>query len=157
MMLQHIIESNLIESVDDQDEVTQSLKAWEYLKDKQHMTREVLLRTHFLIMERQWPEIAGRLRKENVQVGGYVTPHYTLVPQRLTHWLWDMSNALTPDLAAVLNYNPRAMHVSFEHIHPFRDGNGRVGRMLMWWHEVRLNQEPTLIKYDNRWSYYNWF
>jgi hypothetical protein len=28
---------------------------------------------------------------------------------------------------------------------------------LMWWHEMMQGQEPTMIKYDNRWDYYEWF
>ena len=54
---------------------------------------------------------------------------------------------------------PKDMHVRFEKIHPFVDGNGRTGRMLMWLHEYWLGREPTLIRSNeaDRHYYYQWF
>lgn len=37
------------------------------------------------------------------------------------------------------------------------DGNGRTGRMLMWWQEIQQGKEPTLITFNNRREYYDWF
>jgi hypothetical protein len=48
-------------------------------------------------------------------------------------------------------------HVSFEHLHPFRDGNGRVGRILYNWQRLKLGLPIHVIKYEDRWEYYNWF
>jgi Fic family protein len=49
---------------------------------------------------------------------------------------------------------PWVNHVGFETIHPFADGNGRTGRMLMWWQEVQAGQTPTLFKAADRQRYY---
>ena len=51
-------------------------------------------------------------------------------------------------------------HVKFEHIHPFQDGNGRVGRLVIFWQCLQSNIVPFIITDDLRLFYYrgiqNW-
>ena len=51
-------------------------------------------------------------------------------------------------------------HVNFERIHPFQDGNGRVGRLIMFWQCLQSNIVPFIITDDLRLFYYrgiqNW-
>lgn len=51
-------------------------------------------------------------------------------------------------------------HVQFERIHPFQDGNGRVGRLIMFWQCLQSNIVPFIITDDLRLFYYrgiqNW-
>jgi len=44
-------------------------------------------------------------------------------------------------------------HILFERIHPFADGNGRVGRLLMAYQAIQNNIIPPLIKNENRGQY----
>lgn len=146
---EYIRQSNYIEGVRNPEEVNQSLKAWNYLKDQRFLTLECILATHRLIM-RNFPSIGpGRLRKVNVTVGGRLCPPHSTIQYLTENWIDDMMGYRASD--------PKEMHVRFEHIHPFLDGNGRSGRMLMWWHETHLDRQPTYITYDGRWDYYNWF
>ena len=51
-------------------------------------------------------------------------------------------------------------HVKFERIHPFQDGNGRVGRLVMFWQCLQAGIVPFIITEDLRFYYYrgiqNW-
>lgn len=146
VMKQLIEQSNLIENVTDPREVTQSLKAWRYLENKQEVTNEVVLKVHSVIMDRLWHEIAGEYRRVNVQVGNRFCPSWHAVPILMDEWLLNFRKM-----------TPKQAHIEFEKVHPFRDGNGRTGRMLMWWQERSLGLEPTLIKFSERFRYYRWF
>lgn len=146
---EHIRHSNLIENVKTKSAINDSMIAWEYLSCVDELSLDVVLETHRLVMCNIWPSIAGKLRTVNVTVGGRVCPYYDQVPALLNDYLNYMGH---PEL-----HDPTKLHVEFENIHPFRDGNGRVGRLIMWWHEIKCGMEPTLIKYEDRWTYYGWF
>jgi Fic family protein len=50
-----------------------------------------------------------------------------------------------------------SLHVDYEHIHPFIDGNGRSGRLLMINHAILLGIEPWIVEYKDVQNYYNRF
>jgi Fic family protein len=147
---EHIIQSNLIEGVKDLNELPKSMKAWEYLTLTDKIITQTILDTHYLIMQELLPvEHIGTFRIRDVFVGDYKAPGAYLVPHLMQNWISDMNYYQDLD--------PKIKHVDFERIHPFIDGNGRVGRMLFWWHEMKLGLKPTLITYNKRNDYYNWF
>jgi Fic family protein len=151
-MRNHIRHSNLIEGIDDPAEDQRSLETWEWLKDKPNITYKRLMHVHRSITLKQLrDDQAGHVRTVNVKVGDFFPPAPTLVELLLREWLIDMMGWKRQD--------PKDMHVRFERIHPFVDGNGRTGRMLMWWHELKLGQEPTLIRSNeaDKHYYYQWF
>ena len=90
---------------------------------------------------------AGQYREVEVYVntptGKRMFPPHNSVPQLMCDW-WDMRHL-----------DPWPTHVSFESIHPFEDGNGRVGRMFMWMQEVCFGQPITIIRYEDRFDYYS--
>jgi Fic family protein len=75
-----------------------------------------------------------------------VTPPWSMVQGLMDNWLLDYqeSDAIT-------------MHIRFEKVHPFVDGNGRVGRMLMWWMQMHQGVPLTVILEKNKEEYYRWF
>lgn len=144
-----IRESNLIEDVDDPEEDIRSLRAWKWLQ-KQEWCWWTILELHRRIMLKQNLYIAGRLRKCDVRVGNYVAPSWKEVGLLLKNWISRSRHEKRPSYI-------KELHVDFESIHPFEDGNGRTGRMLMNWQRVRAGLEPLLIKADKRQDYYEWF
>lgn len=146
---EHLHESNLIEGIDDPAADAAMERAWRWLATWAHLDEAVVLAAHWRVTADQLGDDAGRLRRVGVMVGGRVCPPPGQVPGLLAEWLRDMHTWSQRD--------PRDMHVRFEHIHPFVDGNGRVGRLLLWLHQMWLGQPPILLRAAERHRYYEWF
>lgn len=151
-MQDHIRQSNLIENINDSAEDAQSLIAWEYISKQDHIGLPELLETHRLITLKQLDKKdAGSFRTVPVWIGGYKLMPAPFMAQQLIY------NLLMDLMQRPEEIDPKEAHVRFEHAHPFIDGNGRTGRMLMWWHELKINRKPTIIEFDKRQAYYTWF
>lgn len=154
----YIHESNLIEGYDDPEFDKQSMKAWEFLERQPTVDRAVVQTLQKTIVESQddlTPRERGNYRYIQVWVGGHQPPNALQVPELIENWLTDLNMVVTypdPD-----GSTPKDLHKMFEYIHPFVDGNGRTGRMLMWWHEIKLGKLPTLILNSKKQDYYQWF
>lgn len=155
---EHVRESNLIEGIDDPvaDEV--GWAAWLWLDGQEEIAPWTALVLHRLVTCAQLnlPErFRGAWRRHNVEVGGKaIGEHWRGVPEAMQSWCSRLSWSVSGDYATS---SPRELHVEFEQIHPFADGNGRVGRLLLWWHEDRIGQPPTLLRAAERQKYYRWF
>lgn len=155
-MLNYIHESNLIEGIDNSDFDKQGLLAWDFLKTCKKVNISTICKVqkiNTLLQKDLQPHQRGYTRsmsKVNVFIGGESAPSWWLVDDMLGNWIIDMEENM-------LEITPKEMHIRFEHIHPFVDGNGRTGRMLMWWHEIKLGKKPTIILNKNKQDYYEWF
>lgn len=155
-------ESNKIEQVYDKDSLNQAIKAWEYLKTKNKLTVDVVLETHKILMKNQplADHNKGRFRQSRVFIGNREGKPWYVVPELTHQWAEIANQTVTQkskyrkkDLEEII----KADHVSFEKIHPFIDGNGRVGRLLMLWQYIKVNL-PVKILYENsKDKYYKWF
>lgn len=151
-MDEHIRHSNLIEGINDKNEDEISKFAWAWLCQQEMINQPTLLELHRLITCRQLGTEAGKYRDVMVQVGGHIPPAPMVAQGEMYGWIKDIMENWK-------DLDPKWMHVRFEKIHPFIDGNGRTGRMLMWWHEKKLGRTPTLIRSNevDRHDYYQWF
>lgn len=150
-MMLYIRNSNLIENIDNPSEDRRSARAWNWLIDQPLISLDVLFELHSRITLKQLPrQERGNFRTVQVYVGNHTPPAPEIAKYQTTDWLWDL-------LERWENLDPKEMHIRFETIHPFIDGNGRTGRMLMWWHEMKLGKTPTLISFNERTAYYLWF
>lgn len=150
-MFDHIRNSNLIEGIDDSLQDARSMDAWDWLVTKKKVTPAVLLELHNgITIDQLSAKESGRFRTVNVTVGGRLCPAPHLAVELTYNWLADLREHWK-------TLDPKEMHIRFEKIHPFVDGNGRTGRMLMWWHEEKLGRKPTLISVEERQEYYKWF
>lgn len=148
---EHIRQSNLIENIDDRGEDRRSLKAWQYLVAQDQISQPVLLELHKMITRKQLPKSeSGSYRRVNVWVGGRQCPAPVIAHGQIYGFLMDLAEHWQ-------TLDPVEMHIRYEKIHPFVDGNGRTGRMIMWWHQIKLGQEPMIISWENRRAYYQWF
>ena len=107
---------------------------------------------HNLICRRTMPDEAGRYRTTDVKASGngYRYADSFLVPQLMTDfvdWANRKEGACHPvEFAAEAHYR-------FVTIHPFRDGNGRVARLLMNWFLLRAGFPIAVVTNDRRGSY----
>jgi Fic family protein len=120
---------------------------------REQITRETILALHSLVMEKIL-DVAGQFRKVPVYIrGANMTPPPAREVERLMReWVaWINGEGLDyePVLRAAI------AHHGFEAVHPFEDGNGRVGRLLL---NLMLMQEgypPALLLREWRVRYIN--
>jgi Fic family protein len=134
-------ESNAIERVYDDVALEDAYTAWRYLIKKEELTLISILKAHGILMKRLWPEIAGRMRMVDVRVGPRVCPSWELVYGLACEWVRKYGDANTEK-------EIEEAHVEFEKRHFFRDGNGRVGRLVFLWQYAKAGLPIKIIKAD---------
>jgi Fic family protein len=119
------------------------------LKTKEKVSKELLLKWHKGTFGETKPDIAGRFRNYLVRVGPYVAPDWRKVEELVNQLVVfvNESNLNPVELAA------RA-HYMFEKMHPFGDGNGRIGRLLMNYILWKNGYPMLIIEFKKRKSYY---
>lgn len=98
-------------------------------------------------------EIPGNWRRHNIQPfsRGMAPPDFGLISAEVAGWV-ERTNAMRNDERPVV-LRVAAAHAEFERIHPFLDGNGRTGRLLMNLLLVRLGFPPAIIRKTQRQLY----
>jgi Fic family protein len=108
---------------------------------------------HALVLSKIDEENAGQYRSLPVRIVGttHEPPPAWAVPSAMeswAEWLASASNTLAPIPLAAL------AHHKFVAIHPFIDGNGRTGRLLLNLILLRAGYPPTIITHTSRRQYY---
>jgi len=117
-------------------EVNGAIKAYEQIESYRYDKLEDLLQAHRLMTDKLLDD-AGSFRTVNVAVGGHIAPPHAQVStlmQQLFTWLEQSDEHLL--------IKSCVFHYEFEFIHPFRDGNGRIGRL---WQSVILMAHHPLF------------
>ncbi len=122
---------------------------------EQELTLEGILILHKMLISNIRDDIAGRFRVagEYVRVGSHIAPPPEEIVERLQRMLAVYHSA---HHESVLKRIAR-LHLSFEHTHPFVDGNGRIGRAINNYVLIREGFVPINIKFIDRKKYYNAF
>lgn len=97
---------------------------------------------------KQWFAVGDYKRLPN-EVGGEETIQPEKVKESMRLLLSSYNGLKQVCFDDVLDF-----HVKFERIHPFQDGNGRVGRLLMFWQCLQSGIVPFIITEDLRFYYY---
>lgn len=98
-------------------------------------------------------EHAGDFRRRDIMPfpSGMTPPPWTEVPALVDEWL-DVVSA-PPDAGEHSIVRLARVHAGFERVHPFRDGNGRVGRLVLNLLLVRSGFAPAIIRKQERSRY----
>lgn len=145
-------ESNAIEGVFGDEALDDSLKAWKFIEAKSRIAVKDVLELHRILMIRQPLEekYKGHLRDIDVYVGRWKAMRPNLLRSVLGDWCARASDYRE-------KRDDKKMHVLYEKIHPFVDGNGRTGRILMNWMRLRQHKPILIIKEAKKQEYYEWF
>lgn len=91
----------------------------------------------------------GSYKKMPNEVGGMETATPEKVGEQMRALLAEYNRGQKKDLRDLLDF-----HVRFERIHPFQDGNGRVGRLILFKECLRYGIVPFIIEDDLKLFYY---
>ncbi|MBU2100102.1 Fic family protein, partial [Candidatus Micrarchaeota archaeon] len=133
-------------------------KAYDYVMglEEEKLSQDLICEIQKTVVENTLSEhlkkFEGKLRGVNVRVGLHIAPPYYSVPRKLGSLIkWFNAN--------YKKYNPIVIaayfHSEFENIHPFVDGNGRTGRLLMNFMLKNAGFPPITIFFKYRQEYYN--
>lgn len=143
-------------SVDDIMETVNHFRCIDYVID--HATDKIteahikqlhaILKTNTSDSQRSWFAVGDYKRMPN-EVGGKETALPQDVQGRMKALVNDYNAVKKVAFDDILNF-----HVIFERIHPFQDGNGRVGRLLLLWQCLQSGIVPFIITEELRLYYY---
>ena len=149
-------------SVDDIMETVNHFRCIDYVIDhamdkitEAHVKQlHAILKTNTSDSQKSWFAVGDYKRLAN-EVGGEETVTPEDVHKRMKTLIGEYNAIKKVEFDDILDF-----HVQFERIHPFQDGNGRIGRLLLLWQCLQSAHVPFVITEDLRLYYYrgiqNW-
>lgn len=133
-------------------------KVTEYIRNKakqEDLTQDKILLLHEMLIGNIDDKIAGRFRQkgEYVRVGTHIAP----APEHVEHLMGNIMNEYTSDLDSYFLDKIAKFHLDFETVHPFNDGNGRIGRVIINYQLMRLGMPSIIIRNKEKKVYYQAF
>ena len=154
--IEFLKESNAIEKEYSTQALEDAKIAWNYAKNYipkyQRINIPLIVTTHAYLLRNLNPKIAGKIRTGNIYIGrreGYK-------PLEIKKGLKTLCNQKNYPIYS--ENLIKKWHIQFEKIHPFQDGNGRTGRIIM--NIQRLKKGfPILVIHEGeeQMEYYKWF
>lgn len=158
----YIYETNTIDvaegslNVDDIIETTNHFRAIDYIIDETDgkLTEAFIKHLHFMLKSgtsderKDWFKV-GEYKKLPNEVGGNDTTAPEDARMEIKALLREYNANKAPSFEDIIDFHQR-----FEAIHPFQDGNGRVGRLLMFRECLRLGYVPFIITDELKMFYY---
>jgi Fic family protein len=122
---------------------------------EQELNIEMILLLHKMLLSNIRDDVAGRFRNntEWVRVANYIAPDPKHVIEKIENLLIKYNSTSDKNIIKRI----ALFHLTFESIHPFVDGNGRIGRVLNNYILIREGYVPINIKFIDRKLYYKAF
>jgi Fic family protein len=143
-------------NVDDVIETTNHFKCIDFVIDKakESLTEKIIKELHFMLKvgtsdsRKDWFNV-GDYKKLPNEVGGKETTLPENVVKEIKNLLEIYNKKEKKTLEDILTF-----HQTFESIHPFQDGNGRIGRLIMFKECLANNIVPFIVSDDLKLYYY---
>ena len=147
---------NVVLNVDDVIETANHFRCIDKIIDNAKITlsEKFIKELHFILKigtsdsRLDWFAV-GDYKKEPNEVGGMPTTLPEEVPSKMKELLASYNKKDNKTLEDILEF-----HVAFEKIHPFQDGNGRVGRLIMFKECLKYKIVPFIIEDNLKMFYY---
>ncbi len=148
--------TNEVINVDDIVETANHFRCIDLIIDKANLniTENLIKQLHFILKNgttdsrKNW-FVVGDYKKLPNEVGGRVTTSPEKVEDEVKYLIEWYNNIKNKTLKDIIEF-----HYRFECIHPFQDGNGRVGRLLMFKECLKYNIVPFIIDDKLKTFYY---
>jgi Fic family protein len=136
-----------------------------YRQDRPSISESEIREIHKRVVKPVWAEYppdglvrdevpgAYRLKDHDPLRPGLYPIASSVVPSALAEWVKDVNATLAKDTNKHIIEELALIHATFERIHPFPDGNGRVGRLVLTHLLVRSGYPPAIIEKDERAKY----
>lgn len=132
-------------------------RVFEYIRSRsqEELSLEVILNLHEMLIGNINDKIAGRLRGKNeyVKVGNHIAP----APEHIERLIEEILAEYSSNYDDYFVDKIAKFHLDFEIIHPFNDGNGRIGRVLINYQLFRLGFPEIIIRDKEKQVYYRSF
>ena len=125
----------------------------ELVKENVPISESIIKQIHYLVLADK-REDRGVYRRVPVRIMG--APHEPVQPYLIERKMEQLLHDIVERKEHVVTKLAR-FHIEFEGIHPFIDGNGRTGRLLVNLELMKKGYPPIDIKFADRVSYYNAF
>lgn len=148
----NIISQN-IATQNDIQEMYNHFAAFRYILKtfQEELSEENIKQLHKILKTNTLDEIKGYNIGEYKNKGNKIAGFITAQPNEVPNLMEKLLSSYNKNEFTI--YNLAKMHSQFETIHPFQDGNGRVGRLLLYRECLHHNKIPFIIHKDNRDSY----
>lgn len=116
------------------------------------LSKETILYFHKILMENINDNISGRFRKKEEYV--IVGMHIGSDPKNINKQITDLLVNYSSDNSTYFLEKIAKFHLSFESVHPFNDGNGRIGRFIINFQFNTLGFPNVIVKNKEKQEYY---
>ena len=122
-------------------------------KDKEPLTERTIKEIHSLVLVND-AENKGKYREVPVVISGALDtpPDPIYIPERMRQLLKSYESDTRHPIEKIADF-----HIQFERIHPFIDGNGRTGRLIMNLELIKAGLHPVDVKFKDRELYISCF
>ena len=156
ILLEEVLSRNV--SVREVFEAKNLARVTEYKRAKakdSELNKDLILLLHQMLIGGIDDAIAGRFRGpgEYVRVGTHIAP----APEHVELMTDDILIRYSSDLDSYFLDKIARFHLDFENIHPFCDGNGRLGRVLINFQLIQLGLPRIIIRNSEKERYYQAF
>lgn len=147
-----ITENRTVIEMNDIFETINHFEAFDFIlkNANKEVDEEMIKQIHSILKDKCSDSVIGEFKKRANYIGDFVkTTKPAQVEKELRVILEEYKRYHTITINEIIDF-----HYKFEKIHPFEDGNGRVGRLIMFKECLKNNIMPFIIEEENRNFYY---